>query len=141
MGVLISSERFGDVDTDDAATLNFPHGLLGFEDQHSFVVVPVDPDGVYSWLQSTTDPDLAFLATSPHFFFADYAPEVNDADLEELGLLDPDETLLLCLLTVNEDDITANLLGPVVVNTRTRLARQVVLAETRWSTREPLSGS
>lgn len=141
MGVLVSSLRFGDVDYDESSTLTFPHGLLGFEGESSFVVVPVDDEGTYSWLQSTNDPELAFLATSPHFFFPDYAPEVNDGDVEELDLRDETETLLLCLVTIVDDDITANLLGPIVVNTRTRRARQVVLSEMRYSTREPLSGS
>lgn len=141
MAVLIQSERFGDVDCEESSTLMFPHGLLGFEDESSFVVVPVDDDGVYSWLQSTNDPALAFLVTAPHFFFDDYVPEVNDGDLEELDLRDESETLLLCLVTIADEDITANLLGPLVVNTRTRRARQVVLSEARWSTRVPLSGS
>ncbi|MFN8051675.1 MAG: flagellar assembly protein FliW [Acidimicrobiales bacterium] len=141
MSVLISSERFGDVDCEESSTLSFPRGLLGFEDQTAFAVVPVDEDGIYSWLQSANDPALAFLVTSPHFFFADYEPDVDDADLAELDLTDPSETLVLCLLTVGEDSITANLLGPVVVNTRTRVARQVVLTDNRWSTRESLSGS
>lgn len=141
MSVLVQSERFGEVAYDETATLTFPHGLLGFEGESQFVVVPVDDEGVYTWLQSMTDPALAFLATSPHFFFDDYAPEVNDADVEDLELAGPSETLLLCLVTIVEDDISANLLGPIVVNTRTRRARQVVLGESRWSTREPLGGA
>lgn len=141
MTVLISSERFGDVDCEESATLRFPHGLLGFEEETSFAVVPVDDDGVYSWLQSANDPALAFLVTSPHYFFADYEPEVNDADLEELEVADPADLVLLCMLTIAEDAITANLLGPLVLNTRTRVARQVVLPDGRWSTREPLSGN
>ena len=140
MSVLVSTERFGDVDCEDSATLTFPRGLLGFEEERSFVIVPADPEGVYSWLQSTQDPALAFLVTPPHFFFPDYEPEVNDGDLVDLDLQDPAETLLLCIVTISDDDITANLLGPVVVNTRTRVARQVVLSETRWSTQTPLSG-
>ena len=141
MGVLVNSVRFGDVDYDESSTLTFPHGLLGFEDETAFVVVPVDDDGIYSWLQSVSDPSLAFLATSPHYFFDDYSPEVNDGDIAELELLDESETLLLCLVTISDDHITANLLGPIVVNTRTRRARQVVLAESQWSTREPLGAS
>ena len=42
--------------------------------------------------------------------------------------------------TIGDDGITANLLGPIVVNTRTRVARQVVLAGNDWTTKEPLSG-
>jgi len=140
MSVLISSERFGDVAVDETSTLTLPHGLLGFEDETSFAIVPVDDDGTYSWLQSAKDPSLAFLATSPHFFFPDYAPEVNDNYVAELDLLGPSETLLLCLVTIDGDDITANLLGPIVVNTRTRHGRQVVLSEMQWSTRVPLNG-
>lgn len=140
MSVMVSSERFGDVDCEESATLSFPRGLLGFEDQTSFAIVPVDDDGVYSWLQSMSDSSLAFLVTPPHFFFPDYEPDVADGDLTELELLDPSETMLLCIVTIADDDITANLLGPVVVNTRTRVARQVVLSETRFSTKTPLNG-
>ena len=32
MSVLISSERFGDVVCEESATLSFPRGLLGFEE-------------------------------------------------------------------------------------------------------------
>lgn len=138
MGVLIHSERLGDVDLEETSSLSFPAGLLGFESETSFAVVPVDEDGVYSWLQSTSDPSLSFLVTSPHFFFADYEPEVNDAEVAELDIRDASEALLLCLLTISEDSLTANLLGPVVVNTRTRVARQVVLNDGRWSTKEPI---
>lgn len=137
--MLIFSERFGDIDCDESATLRFPHGLLGFEDETSFVVVPVGDDGIYNWLQSVKNPGLAFLTTTPHFFFSDYVPEVDDADLVDLELLNENETHLLCLVTIGEDSISANLLGPIVVNTRTRMARQVVLSENRWTTREPLS--
>jgi len=44
----------------------------------------------------------------------------------------------LCLVTIAGDDVTANLLGPVVLNVANRTARQVVLADQGWSTREPL---
>ena len=138
--MLISSERFGDLECDDAATLEFPHGLLGFEEETRFAVLPEGEDGIYSWLQSVKNPSLAFLAATPHFFFSDYVPEVDDADLAVLDLQSEDETLLLTLITIGDDGITANLLGPIVVNTRTRVARQVVLAGNDWTTKEPLSG-
>ena len=136
--MLINSERFGDLEIDESVTLEFPHGLLGFETETRFAVVPEGVDGIYSWLQSVTTPALAFLAASPHFFFADYAPDVDDSDIMVLDLQNENETLLLCLITIDGDAISANLLGPIVVNTRTRKARQVVLSEKRWTTREPL---
>ena len=136
--MLVSSERFGDLEYDESATIEFPFGLLGFEDEREFVLIPEGPDGVYSWLQSLRSPWLAFLAASPHFFWPDYSPEVDDADLAVLQLRDESETHVICLITIDGDKISANLLGPIIVNTRTRVARQVVLSENRWSTREPL---
>ena len=50
----------------------------------------------------------------------------------------------LVLLTVHRADgaddveLTANLLGPVVINSESRAARQVVLEKTSYTTREPL---
>jgi flagellar assembly factor FliW len=50
---------------------------------------------------------------------------------------------VLALLTVHRIvdepvNISANLLGPIVVNTETRQARQLVLDNSGYSTREPL---
>lgn len=138
MSVLVRSERFGDVECDDAATVVFPDGLLGFEEEREFVVMPADPEGIYSWLQSTRTPSLAFLTTSPTCFFADYAVEIDDAEVAEIEILDESEAMVLAIVTIAEDRATANLLGPIVVNTRTRRARQVVLADSTWSTKELL---
>jgi len=52
----------------------------------------------------------------------------------------PDEALVLMIVTLGEkpEDATANLLGPVVINTRTREGLQVVLPEAGYSTKVPL---
>lgn len=138
MSVLVRSERFGDVECGDDATLLFPRGLLGFEDEREFALLPADEDGIYTWLQSVRTPSLAFLTTSPTYFFPDYALEVDDAELVDLNLTSEDEALVLVILTVGEERVTANLLGPIVVSTRTRRAVQVVLSDSSWTTKELL---
>jgi flagellar assembly factor FliW len=62
---------------------------------------------------------------------------------EELGLDDPADSEIFLLLSVQlEGDqpvgITANLLGPIVVNKNLKRARQIVLDGARYSTQEPL---
>lgn len=136
--MIVASERLGDLDCDEQAILEFPNGLLGFEEHTRFAVVAADEDGAYSWLQSLDDPALAFLTIVPGFFFPDYAPDIPDADAAELAIADAGHVQLLALVTIGEDAITANLLGPVVVNLRTRTARQVVLSEQRYSVKAPL---
>jgi flagellar assembly factor FliW len=34
--------------------------------------------------------------------------------------------------------LTGNLLGPIVINNKTKQAQQVVLTEKKWTTRQPL---
>jgi flagellar assembly factor FliW len=136
--VIVESERLGPLDCDESTMLSFPHGLLGFESLREFVVVAADDEGAYSWLQSVSDPHLSFLSIVPSFFFDDYAPEIPDADAAELGITADSHTQLLALVTISDDGVTANLLGPIVVNLRTRTARQIVLSEQKYSVREPL---
>ena len=54
--------------------------------------------------------------------------------------------MVLCLLTVDHGTgsgaaITANLLGPLVINSRTRIGRQVVLSDPDLTTRVPLGAA
>lgn len=142
----VTTSRFGVIEAAEGEVLHFEDGVLGFPDTTSFLRVPiVDADG-WLWLQSTTDPELAFLAISAFLFFPDYDFDLPDGDAEAIGLADSADADVLALVTVRRSDegdvesITANLLGPVVVNIRTRQGRQVVLSDSNYSTRELVSG-
>lgn len=136
--MLLESDRLGPIEVDDASIVELPAGLLGFEDTRRYALVQADEHGAYSWLHALDDPSLAFLTVVPGFFFPDYSPDVSDDDVAALDLTDAGDAQVLCLVTIAGDDVTANLLGPVVLNVANRTARQVVLADQRWSTREPL---
>ena len=136
--MLLESERLGPIEVDEANMVELPAGLLGFESTSRFALVPADEVGAYSWLHSVEDPGLAFLTVVPAFFFPEYAPDVPDDDVAALDLTDPADAQVYCLVTISGDEVTANLLGPVVVNVVNRTARQVVLVDQGWSTREKL---
>ena len=78
------------------------------------------------------------MSVVPNFFFPDYAPELTDDEVEVLGLSDPDAAQVLCIVTISDDQVTANLLGPLVLNVETKVARQVVLTDQDFSVRTPL---
>jgi flagellar assembly factor FliW len=143
--VRIESDKLGQLEVDEATVLTFPHGLLGFDDARRFALVDTHESGVYYWLQSIDDPALAFLTAVPWPFFADYEFELADADRDALGLhdgSDASDTMVLCLLTVDHaGGITANLLGPLVVNSATRVGRQIVLSDPDLTTRVPLGAA
>ena len=138
--VMIDSEHLGSVEVDESSVVELPAGILGFPEQRRYAIVAADDSGLYSWLQSLDEPELAFLTVVPSPFFPDYAPVIPDEDCATIGLTDPEDAQVLCLVTVDEDAVTANLLGPVVLNVRTRMARQVVLTDSSLSTRAPILG-
>ena len=105
--------------------------MLGFPDRTRFALVRLDEAGVLCALRSVEDPTLRFLVVPPHVFFADYAPVLDDASVEALGIERADDVLLLVVVNPGNDAAaaTANLLAPVVVNTVTRQGGQVVLTD------------
>lgn len=115
--------------TEPLPTLIFPRGLPGFEQLRRFALARWgEDDSPYSRLVSLDQADTAFLVAPPDEFFDDYDVEVGDEDVELLHLQDPADALVLVVITVGErvEEATANLLGPLVLNTRERLGAQIV---------------
>jgi len=139
----VQSTRFGSFEIEGSRALKFSQNLLGFPDSSTYVVVEVE-DTPYIWLQSVDEPDVAFLATSPFLFFPSYDLELGSEEQATLEVDDVSQVEVLTLLTVHRagerpEMITANLLGPIVVNIETRQALQVVLDNPQYSTRVPLA--
>ena len=143
----IETTRFGTLDVEERKVITFPDGMPGFEEHRLFTLVPHHTaDGgkgsPFVWLQSMEDGSLAFLAMEPHQAFPDYAPRVPRAELEALSLTEEAaRPRLYSLLTIPQGDpvgITANLMAPVVVNARARIAKQVVLNTDQYGLRHRL---
>jgi flagellar assembly factor FliW len=128
---LLRTTRFGDLTVDEQRLFTFEDGLPGFPHATRFLAMHVEDDPDLYWLQSVDDGSLAFLAIVPWHHFPDYEPVLADEDRRRLELVEADEAMVLCILTIDreQDVVSANLLGPVVLNTARRLGRQVVLAD------------
>jgi flagellar assembly factor FliW len=132
--------RFGTFDIKDEAGLTFPSGLLGFPDRRRYVILDHDTDAPFKWLQSLDDPALAFVIIDPTLFHPAYRVEISPEALAEIQGGKEDELTTAVILTIPSDDpsrITANLRGPLLMNPRTRLCKQLVLPE-EFPTRYPL---
>ncbi|SES39311.1 flagellar assembly factor FliW [Actinokineospora terrae] len=112
-------------------TIEFRTPMPGFPEHREFVLVAVDPDGPLFTLRSVDDPALRFLVVPPAPFYPDYAPQVSAQVLEQLGTTDPEDLLVLLVVTAagSVAEATANLLAPVIVDQSTRRAVQVILEE------------
>lgn len=126
----------------DVPHLTFASGLPGFPGSRRFALVGWGAEGgPYRVLVDVADPRVRFLVVPPQVFFPDYAVDLDDAVAAKVHLDDADDCLLLVIVTLGRrpQDATANLLGPVVVNLRTREGVQAVLADSSHGTRVPLA--
>lgn len=140
--MLITTHRFGieeQVEVAEADILDFQPGLLGFDQLHRFVIIE-EVDSPVEWLQSVDDPRVAFAMLDPFTFCPDYGFELPDADAAALGLEAPQDAQVRAILAVRESaqQITANLMAPVILNKRAHMGRQIVLQDSDWPLRFPV---
>ncbi len=135
----LETTRFGALEIDLDSVISFPDGLPGFPEVRGVTLIKVSDDQPFYWLQDIDRGDLAFLAVIPWEYFPEYELSLSDEDESALKVQDPGDLLVLTLVTVDRDVplVTANLLGPIVINQAERLARQTVLLGDH-STRTPL---
>jgi flagellar assembly factor FliW len=134
----INSQRFGVVELEDDAVLSFPEGIIGFPRERSFALIPHHGSTHLAWLQSLTQPELAFPVVSAHYFLDTYpdVPVSPAAQAAGIGGNEADLAVLVVLCAPSGQPATVNLLAPIVVSTETRTGAQVILEGSRFSTRE-----
>ena len=134
----VQTRDFGLLEYDPHATLHFPRGLPGFEDQDRFVLVEQEKLAPVVFLQSLKTADLCFLAVPISAIDPNYELRMTPEDQAALGVTETDFLCLAILSAADNGRLTANLLAPVVVNLETRVSVQAVRTDTRYSHRHPL---
>jgi flagellar assembly factor FliW len=136
----IKTMRFGDIEISPEQVITFPAGLPGFSRQKKFVPVEYRKDSPLFFLQSIDLPELAFIIADPFQIITDYQVDIPREDQEALELNSPEDTSVYVILTLRQGGklTTANLVAPLVINTRNRTGRQVVLFNSSYSSRYPL---
>ena len=133
--------RFGKIDCEEDDLVEIPTGLLGFPEQRRFVIVEHKEGSPFQWMQSTEDPDLAFLVICPDSFRNDYTPELPSTPANELKLTEETPMTVYVIVSIPQgkpEEMTANLAGPIVINADTRMGMQVVIEDERWQTQHPI---
>lgn len=123
----LKTRPYGEVEVHDKQKVHFTEGLIGFEGVREYYMLD-SKEGPFYWLQAADEPDIAFLLVDPRVFMEDYELLVSESELLPLKLEKPEDRLDFAIVTVPDDPsmISANLMGPVVINRRTRVARQVI---------------
>lgn len=136
----LNTHQFGEIEFAEEAILSFPEGLLGFEQLRAFLLIDQDEIEPLRWLQPIGEPTISFTVISPEAIWPDYRVKLSGDDRAFLGLGKTEEPLTIALVTVPENptNMTANLLGPLVINPERKIGRQLVLHDSGYTTRHRL---
>lgn len=137
----ITTSRFGEIEIEEDKMLCFPEGLIGFPNQKEFIILDHKPGSPFHWLQSAEVPDLAFVMTNPFLVKQDYLHGLSPDEACYIRKEGEGEKIVFVLVTIppgNLEAMTANLLGPLVIDAETRRGKQVILANSGYDIRFPL---
>lgn len=126
--MIIESVRFGQLEIPDDKIITMKRPILGFERLVSFCLVQREDMAPFHWLQSTEDPEVAFIVLNPAVFYEDYRIEVNPKEIAEMEIADLKSVETYAIVTVPEDPkkMSVNLQGPILINTENGFAKQLV---------------
>ena len=126
-----------------AQRIRLPEGLVGFPEHKSFELLYAPEQLPFVWLRLHGPDTLHFVVIEPGGIVPDYELELFDEDAALLGITSTADTMVLNIVTVKPSaqaaSATVNLAGPIIVNRRTGIAKQCVLANyARYSSHYPL---
>lgn len=134
----LHASSFGEIEIDEENVLTFPEGIPGFEQYKKFIVINnPDEENPFDWLQSVDNEDLAFVIINPFFAFPDYDITIPESAIEKLKIKDETDIFVYTIVVVPEniEDMTTNLSGPIIINGKEKLGKQVILEDNRYITK------
>lgn len=135
--VKIKTTRFGELEVDKKDIIEFTEGLLGFENQKKFFIVDPGDQTLILWLQSIDDSETAFPIIEPKIFQPNYMIKLLPVELNSLSLENLQNASVYAVLTIpqNVTEMSANLKAPIIINNKTKMARQIVLQDSKLEVR------
>ena len=129
----IESPRFGTLVVEPSRIIEFPRGLIGFENCKRFSLFHAE-GGAPSFfiLQSLDDAAIAFHIADPAHFGFNYEIALSDDDAAMVKLTDPAVAAVVVMLVKEADGVRANLNAPLVLNIEARLGVQHVFARLNY---------
>lgn len=133
--ITVNTTRFGEITIDRDDIYTMPEGMLGFSSLRQYIIMDHHNNSFFKWLQSVEKPDLAFVIANPAIFMPDYGFEISQSDIDLIRIENENDCIVAVTLVIpkNPEMITANLKGPIVFNVKSRLAKQIVLADSEYT--------
>ena len=136
----IDTLRFGTIEIDDSKLIRFEEGIPGLEEYKTYALLRFEESYPIVWLQSIEEGGMCLPVIDTFGVLPDYVFEIGDEDVAELGLTSPDELHVVNVVVIPNDvkGMTANLAAPVIINTISGKAKQIMLTGSEYNVRVPI---
>ncbi|SFH70144.1 flagellar assembly factor FliW [Tindallia magadiensis] len=134
----LETKNFGMLEIEEDNIIYFPEGIPGFENLKRYVFIQNPEENVpFHWIQSVDDGELAFVVVNPFLCRFDYEFELPQSVIDKLEIEAPEDLKFFSIVKIPEkiEEMTINLLAPIVINEKNNKAQQVVLNENQYHTR------
>ena len=131
----VNTTRFGELQVNKEDIFQLQEGLLGFEKLTKYFVVDPGDSTLILWLQSTEDAEVAFQIIEPKIFKPDYTAKLLPTDMNSVQMETLADAKIYSILTIPQDitEMSANLKAPIVINNKKKIAKQIVLQDSKLS--------
>lgn len=134
----LQTALLGELEIDETNIITFPEALPGFLEEHKFILIPLDDNSPFSYLQSVKTKELCLIVADPFTFFIDYEVELDEETLQKLEIINEKTNFsLFNILTIPEDfkKTTANLLAPLIINFDKKIGLQFITQNNDYTTK------
>ena len=135
----IETKFHGQIEMDSQMIYHFPTGLPGFDEQHQFVILPIDGNDTFQVMQSTEEAGVAFVVANPYAFVPTYDLKIDEATVNSLAIEKEEDVFVLAVVSVKEpfEQSTLNLQAPLIFNRNNKKGKQMIVNQSTYSMRHP----
>jgi len=132
------TRHFGEIDFEESRVVTFPQGIPGFPEDKRFLFMSENEDeDMFFWLQSLDDGDVAVTLMEVYKVMPDYAPCVDEAELDDIRS-DDDTPFVIYNIVVIPDyvrQMRVNLRAPIFINMEEGIAKQAICTNDEYPIR------
>lgn len=117
------NHQFGEFEYEQKHIINFPEGIIGFENLKKFIVIDDEDSQPFRWLVSLEDSNYSFPLIDPDIVTPNY---------EIPKLIGNKSVFVIATLREPLENSTINLRSPIIIDNETRVGIQIIHEDERW---------
>ena len=132
----IVTKNFGEIEVNENQMIHFQEGIPGFRDLKEYVLIE-DTESAFYYLQSIQEGNISFIMINPYLLKKDYTINIKEQYIETLGGGEVKEFSIYVIATILDtvEKATVNLVAPVLIQNEKRQGMQIILENTRYTTK------